>query len=58
MKTIEPKGEESKSQKQEPAAEQETTPADDFPDPNFTIEATGGPSDGSGGSHTGPPPRG
>jgi hypothetical protein len=57
MKTVEPEGEESKSQKQESAAEEETRPAADFLDPNFPIEVTGGPSDGSGGPHTGPPPK-
>lgn len=41
------------------AAESEGTSAADDLDPGFTIEGTGGPSDSSGGSHTGPvsPPR-
>lgn len=55
MKTVEPEGEESKSREQEPVAAPETTPADDYPDPNFTIEASGGPSDGT---HVGPPKSG
>ena len=57
MKQVEPDSEESKNQAAEPATEEARQP-EEFPDPNFTIEVTGGPSDGGGGPHTGPPPKG
>ena len=57
MKTTEPESKDSKEQEPRAVTPQEPWPADDFPDPDFTIEGTGGPTDGSGGAYTGPPPK-
>ena len=59
MKTTEPESQDSKGQKQKSAPEQTPRPSGDFPDPDFPIEGTGGPTDTGGGAYSGgPPPKG
>lgn len=57
MKTTEPESKDSKEQERKSAIGQGARPEDDFPDPDFTIEGTGGPSDGGSGAYSGPPPK-
>ena len=57
MKTVEPESEESSTRAPEAATKKEAEKPEEFPDPNVTIETSGGPSDDDGRPYTGPPPR-